>query len=60
MYEVFHPKYVNAFTCSNAVFSVTVLLPIGSCPLNYIILGFNGDILLAASYIQSDVVIIYS
>jgi hypothetical protein len=41
LYEILHPKYVNIFTCSNIVLSITILLLIGTWPLNAITLDFS-------------------
>jgi hypothetical protein len=41
--EILYPKYVNGFHCSEVVFSIKVLLLIGSAPLNAITLEFSGD-----------------
>jgi len=36
LYEFLHPKYVNVFTGSNIVFTITILLLIVEMPLPYI------------------------
>jgi len=33
-YEILHPNYVNIFTCSTVILSVTLLLLTGTCPVN--------------------------
>jgi len=44
LYEILHPKYVNVFTYSNKVLPTAILLLIGICILNVIILDFSGNI----------------
>jgi hypothetical protein len=36
-------KYLNVFTCSSIVLCVTLLLLIGTCPSNIVILDFLGN-----------------
>jgi len=43
---MFQPKYVNIFTCSSIVLSVTIFPLIGTCPLNVISSGSSGDIII--------------
>jgi hypothetical protein len=35
-HEILHPKHVNVFTYFNIVFSITISLLIGACPINVI------------------------
>lgn len=45
-YEMLHSKYVNVFTFSSIVISITILLLTGMCPLNAMDLVSSGHIFI--------------